>query len=110
MRTANLPIQVQSYDTGAKDQYGRPTKTWSAPVDAKAYAFDPGGSYEPFYTGREKVITTPTLLAPYSLEVSAQDRITVRGNLYEVSGDPSYWENPAGKKLGVSIPLKKVAG
>lgn len=110
MRVAALPIQVQSYTTGAKDAYGRPTKTWTAPRDEKAYAFDPGGSFEPFYPGREKVVTTPTIFAPYSLEVTAQDRITVEGDLYEVSGDPSYWKSPAGKKLGVTVPLKKVAG
>jgi hypothetical protein len=110
MRTASLPIQVRSYTVGAKDQYGRPAKTWGSPVDEKAYAFDPGGSFEPFYPGREKVITTPTLFAPHSLVVTAQDRITVRGKEYEVTGDPAYWESPAGKKLGVTIPLKKVEG
>lgn len=110
MRTASLPIQVRSFTTGAKDAYGRPIKTWSVPVAAKAYAFDPGGSFEPFYPGRERVVTTPTLFAPHSLVVDNQDRITVRGKEYEVTGNPAYWENQAGKKLGVVIPLKRVEG
>jgi len=110
MRSAALPIQVHSFTTGAKDAYGRPTKTWTTPVDKLAYSFDPGGSYEPFYTGREKVITAPTLYAPFSLQVKAQDKITVRGVDYEVSGDPAYWQAPSGAEIGVTIPLKKVDG
>lgn len=110
MRTATLPIQILSYNDGAKDQYGRPTKTWNPATPALAYGFDPGGSYEPFYTGREKVITQPTLYAPYSLTVSAQDRIIIRGKTYEVAGDPAYWETPSGKEIGVTVPLKKVDG
>jgi len=109
-RTASLPIQVHTFNSGAKDAYGRPTKTWNAPVQKLAYGFDPGGSYEPFYTGREKVITSPTLYAPFSLQVGNQDKITIRGVDYEVSGDPAYWQSPSGAEIGVTVPLKKVGG
>lgn len=105
MRVAKLPIQIQTFTEGAKDAYGRPVRSWGAPVSASAFALDPGGSYESPLPGRERVVTTPTLYAPWNLAVDNQDRIICQGETWEVNGDPAVWG-----KVGQVIPLKKVDG
>lgn len=87
---------------------------WTTPdtLDIPGCAFDPGGSSEPLDVGRASVVTQPTLYHPSTdLDVTAQDRIEVRGRTWQVDGDPAVYRNPyTGWEAGTAIRLKAVEG
>lgn len=97
--------------TGSEDAHGNPVETWGAPVTVEGCAFAPAGSIESVEPGRNPVVTSPTVFAPAGTAVSARDRVTVRGLLYQVDGDPAVWHNPyTGSDPGVAITLERVGG
>lgn len=92
------------------DRYDNPTYTWvSTSLDGAA--FDPGGSVEPVEVGRASVITTPKLYFRSAVDLTAADRVIVRGRPYTVQGDPAVWVSPwSGRTSGTVVELKAVVG
>ncbi len=97
--------------SGSEDSHGNPVASWGSPVTVDGCAFAPQGSVESFEPGRNAVVTSPTLYCPPGTSVSSRDRVTVRGLLYEVDGDPAVWRNPyTGWDPGVAVVLERVSG
>lgn len=95
------------------DRYGNDTPAgWQQVACYLGVAFDPGGSVEVTVDGRQGVVTTPRLLGlPTDANVTAADRVKVRGVTYEIVGDPAQWRNPfTGWSPGVAVNLKRVEG
>lgn len=61
--------------------------------------------------GRETVIIGLTLFLPAGTRVAATDRFTVRGDPYEVEGQPEAFLSPfTGLNPGLPVAVKRVTG
>lgn len=86
---------------------------WSSPDELAILGcgFDPGDSTEPLEAGRDAVLAKPTVYAPSGADVTALDRLIVRGRTWQVDGDPADYRNPlTGWEPGLVIKLKAVSG
>lgn len=103
--TASLLTRtVTGTDADGNDVYG------SAATVVAGCAFDPGLSNE-IIGGRDMVTTQPTLYMPAGTVVGPVDRVTVRGDTYEVDGSPDEWTGPfTGWNAGVVVKLRQVTG
>lgn len=98
--------------TTSTDRYNDTTLTYgTTPThEVAGCAFDPGGSTE-INDGRTAVTTTPTLYLPPGADITATDRVVVRGDTYETTGKPAVWVSPFdGQTKGVVVPLREVTG
>lgn len=87
--------------------------SWTDPdeLDIEGCAFNPGVSTEPLQDARNAVITRPEVYAPPDADVEAGDRLVVRGDTYEVVGNPQDWRSPfTGWQPGLAIQLELVEG
>lgn len=86
---------------------------WSEPT-ATAYencAVAPSTTTEPDDPNRSPVIDGLMVFGPYTMDVTARDRLLIRGDVYEIDGEPGFWKNPInGRTPGVQIKAKKVSG
>lgn len=97
--------------TGAKDRYGRDVLGLDVETTSTGWAFAPAGSSEPVAVGRTEVITLDTLYRRGTADITAADRVRVRGAVREVEGDPADWVHYySGRFLGVVVRLKTVEG
>ena len=105
------PVVFEARVAGSEDAHGNPTDSWSAPVTVQGCAFDPGASQEVFEPGRDPVTSAPRVFAPAGTVVTARSRVTVRGQVFLVDGEPAEWRNPyTGSTPGVVVTLEKVDG
>jgi len=87
--------------------------SWDNPdeLPISGCAFDPGTSTEPVTDARNQVITQPVLYAPFGSDITAADRLVVRGRTWKVQGDPGEYRNPfTGWEAGMVIKLEDVQG
>lgn len=111
MRRISETVQHQKYTGTGNDARGNEVETWGTAVDLGIYAFNPGGTSEPFTPGHDRVVSTPTIYVPSGTVVGAHDKITVRGKEYTVDGDMLDFRNPYGSEMnGIAIGLKAVTG
>lgn len=86
---------------------------WEDPdtLEVPGCGFNPGGSSEPVQDARNAVITRPEVYDPSFADVLAGDRLVVRGDTYEVDGNPARWKSPfTGWQPAQVIALKSVEG
>lgn len=111
MRRVSELVTLHKFQEGATDGRGNPVESWDTTgVSVGVYGFAPGGESEPVMPGHDRVISEPTLYVPESVVFGAFDRVTVRGQLYEVQGETRVWRHPSGLRPGNVIGLKKVTG
>lgn len=93
------------------DRYGKPVYGWPVGTEVAGAAIAPRSSEEPTEVGRQAVITGLTVYLPTGTTVTAYDRLTIRGAVYEVTGEPGDWRNPySGRRPGVELAVTRVAG
>lgn len=88
-------------------------KSWENPDELAipGCAFGPGASSEPVVDARTEVLTQPTLYAPFGSDITAADRLVIRGRTWQVDGDPADYRNPfTGWEAGMVVKLKAVSG
>ncbi|MFF2054116.1 hypothetical protein ACFVU2_21095 [Leifsonia sp. NPDC058194] len=56
------------------------------------------------------MIVEPTIYAPSTVVFDAQDRVTARGDLYEVEGETRQWRHPNKNHKVNVITLRRVEG
>lgn len=111
MRYISEVVQHERYAGEVTDAHGNVKPAWDPSVDLGIYAFNPGTSGEPAVQGHERVVTEPTLYVPTGAVIGHQDRVTVRGKLFEVDGDLRDFRNPYGSVMdGCAVGLKAVTG
>lgn len=99
------------YLAGTADRYSNATDSWGAEQPVAGCAFDPGGSQEPFQSGRDAVVSSPRIFDPNLTAWSPYDRVRVGDRTYSVQGDPSLWQNPfTGWAPAVEVRLEAVDG
>lgn len=100
-------VSLERYTPGVEDSHGNSTAGYADPVEVGIWRFSPGGSQEPVTAGHTRVITEPEIYFP-GPQLGAQDRVTVRGVLYEVDGEQPEWVND--EFTGCVARLKEVSG
>jgi hypothetical protein len=61
--------------------------------------------------GRQGVVIGLTLFGPPLADVRPSDQFEVRGEMYEVDGQPGDWRHPwTGVPAGVQVAVKRVEG
>lgn len=89
------------------------TLDWSTPselpIDFVAVA--PGTPVEPILNARDSVISDFDLYFDPGADITAADRVTVRGLEYLVIGNLADWRNPfTGENPGLVLQVKRVDG
>jgi hypothetical protein len=60
---------------------------------------------------RNEVATSLDVYTPAGVEILPTDRLEVRGEAYEVVGDPADWRSPySGTQAGLVVNVKRVEG
>lgn len=104
-------VSWESFDAGAVNAHGNPVDGWLAPVEVGIYAFNPGTTEDVELAGHDRDMQSPSLYVPSSVVMGARDRVTARGNLYEVDGATRVFRNPYGARMdGNQIDLTRVEG
>jgi hypothetical protein len=105
-------VVFEAHQEGAEDDHGNPVESFAAGGSVGGWGFNPGGSVETYWSGRNPVTTSPQLFRRSTDFVPGRrDRCTVRGRLYQVSGDPAVWRSPlTGWAPGVVVDLEVVDG
>lgn len=94
--------------TGDKDRYGHPVLGADVETDYPRCLVAPAGSSEPVAVGRRQVVTLDTVYRRADVDVTAADRVRVRGVVRDVEGVPAKWTR--GGRTFVVIRLKDVDG
>jgi head-tail adaptor len=102
------------------DRYGDSTKDWSDPdrTDVAGCHVAPGsaggsagGAKEETAAGREGVVVTYDVFFPAGTDVRPGDRAEVRGDVFDVDGEPADWRSPyTGRHAGIHVALRTVEG
>lgn len=96
---------------GGVDAYGDPIPGTEDRTDIPDAFTAPRESSELTDRGRVGVIVGLTLFAPYSFDLTYDDRVEVDGVLYEIEGEPGRWRNPfTGWTPGLTVALSRVEG
>jgi hypothetical protein len=70
-----------------------------------------GGSAEPLLDARNAVTSGWTVYMPAGTAVNARNRIRVRGETYDVLGEPQVWKSPlTGWEPGIIIQAVRTGG
>lgn len=112
MRRISETVLHRKYSGTVKNARGNTVDKWDAPADLGIYAFNPGSTDEPHEPGHAaRVVTTPSIYVPSGVQIGARDRVTVRGQLFEVQGVPLDYRNPYGSEMnGMHVHLEAVTG
>jgi hypothetical protein len=76
------------------DEYHNTLEDWSSPGELDIVTLapaEPRPSNEPVQDSRNAVVSGWTLYLPEGSDVTALDRMRVRGVVYPVQGDPAAW-------------------
>lgn len=85
-------------------------------VNPASFTFDrcavwPGGSTEPLSPDRQSVVSDIEVAFPPGADVTARDRLIVRGGTYQVDGEPFDWRSPlSGWTPGLVARANRVVG
>jgi hypothetical protein len=111
-RAARVVVQVSAFVLGAEDSHGNAREEWTAPVDALVYGIAPRTSDEPIQPGRDAVVVTHEVYAPFGFSLGPRDRVRHNGVLFEVEGPRQDWVNGpySGRQVGSVFGLRHVEG
>lgn len=104
---------------GVADAHGRPTATWPAgPDSVGAVRIDRAKvaprvvlANEPDLPLQDQVIDGLHVYLPAGPRPGPHDRMWVRGNVYDLIGEPGVWVAPRGtREVGVQVMVRRVEG
>lgn len=102
------PITVITRTKNGVDGYGDDTSTETSTTVTGAFA--PTSTAE-LTDGGDTVISQPQAYLPPGTVVTPTSVLVIRGNRYEVDGDPADWRQPfTGWNPGIAVPLRRVTG
>lgn len=111
-RRAVTRVEHEAFVSGAEDSHGNARDEWAAPVERFVYGVAPKMTDEPFEAGRDAVVVTHEVYAPYGFPLGPRDRVRHEGVLFEVEGEPKRWANGpySGREVGAVFELRHVGG
>lgn len=104
-------VQWEAFVEGVPDSHGNVTRGYAPPVPVGIYVFNPGTTGDTAMSGHDRDFQNPSIHVPTSVVMSARDRVTVRGWLYEVDGDTREFRNPYNHRMDSNqIGLRRTEG
>lgn len=104
-------VQRLPYLGEVQDADGDLVEAWGEPESVGIFEFNPGGSVEPEIPGQQRVVTTPTVYAPYDTPFTEYDRCVIGGEVFTVEGRPARWKHRrVGREAGAVVNLRVVTG
>lgn len=104
-------IRLRAGEGTTEDPYGNPVPGADVEVEIPTLGIAPRVSSEFNEPGRNAVIVGLSVYFPRGTDVKASDGFRVRGEVYEVDGEPGDWRNPfTGVARGIEVALSKVTG
>lgn len=101
--------RIRATDSGSTDAFNQPVPGTPTETDIEGALFAPGGSVEPNLPGAYPVVTSPTLYWRNEWpDITAADKVRVRGVVYDVIGDPQEWIGDGLAPGGLVVELRKV--
>lgn len=98
-------VRERPADDDPTDRYGNEITAPSAPIPVARCLVAFANSDEPVSVGRSAVITQDTVYMPDGTDVRATDSLIIRGDSFQVMGDPQPWIG-----AGVVVACKRVTG
>jgi hypothetical protein len=106
-------IDVLTAGTTTDPYSGKPTADWdnATSVSVSGVAVEPRPSGEPLQDARNQIVNGFTLYLPAGTAINAQSRVVVRGNTYDVLGEPADWRSPFdGWQPGLVVQVERSRG
>lgn len=104
------PVTVYT-STTASDRYGNDVSTWAVGETYERCVVSARRSDDLTDGGRQGVIVGLNLFMPADAVVGNHDRLEVRGEMYEVVGEPFLPHSPfTGLEPGLTVAVQRVAG
>lgn len=108
---ARRVAHVRRWSTGGTDAHGNPIEGWSDPEPVRIYGWEVPRTAEPLRAGHDRVVVDLSMFVPPGFEVSAHDRVDIKGRTYEVVGEFEDASNgPFGFDPGGTVQLRRVEG
>jgi hypothetical protein len=96
--------------TGGFDEGGYPLAGNDVTVDLIIAAFAPRGSDESVAGAGQTVITGGTIYGLPGTVLLSTDRLTIRGEVWQVEGESGVWASPySSETMGVEIAVKRAS-
>ena len=104
-------VQVLSAGASTDPYSGEPVADWSSPTEApvEGVLCEPRPSGEPVQDARNAVTSGWTLYMPAGAVVTPQNRVRVRGVVYDVLGEPADWRLGPWRP-GLVVQCERTAG
>lgn len=104
------PVTVWTATT-TTDRYGNEVNDWVVGPTYDRCSVAPRASTELTDGGRQGVIIGLSVYLPPDAVVGPHDRLEVRGDMFEIDGEPGEWRSPfTGWNPGIEVALKRVTG
>jgi hypothetical protein len=106
-------VDVLTAGSVADPYSGEPSEWWDTPVEVThaGVAVEPRPSEEPVQDARNAVTSGFTLYGLPAGSVTPANRVRVRGEVYDVLGEPAEWRNPfTGWEPGIVVQVGRVEG
>jgi len=93
------------------DPYSGDDATTGSEVEVAGVGVEPRPSGEPTQDARNAVVSGFTLYMPITTLIGPENRVRVRGEVYDVLGQPAVWRSPfTGWEPGVVVQCERTAG
>lgn len=104
-------VDVLTAGTSTDPYSGQPVESWgtATSVTVGGVLVEPRPSGEPQQVARNAVTSGFTLYFPAATALTAQNRVRVRGVVYDVLGDPADWRLGAWRP-GLVVQVERTAG
>ena len=102
----NATITISGHRT--YDEYGDPTD--SSDSESLDGYFAPTSTADIDLRGRAGSEQAGTVYVKSAVDLSAGDRLTIDGDVWEVDGDPKVWKSPYSTFVGTEIAVRRTVG
>lgn len=105
------PVTLLRTDAGGTDEYGNDVLTEVTTAISNVAVWPRTGTETDNGDARDQTVIGLTLLIPPGIDVQSTDRFMVRGNRYEVAGEPGVWRSYlTGTLAGTEVNLTRIEG
>lgn len=111
MNPGSDEVVVRRATLSTADRYGKRARDWSAATSHTVAGVSVQAlSAVEQVNDREYAATRVRMYAPYDADINATDRVTWRGNEFEVDGEPFQWADDVGQADHLYVILKRLTG
>lgn len=103
-------VTVRTMTVTGRDSLGNDVRTATDRLVTNVPVWDPRFGNSELLQGRDTVISDVALWLPLNVRVVATDQVIIRGDLYDVVGNPAIFRNPMTGTSGQQVNANRVTG